>query len=79
MDIHKNARLSFRSREALAKLVVEQGLTRKAAAAAFRVSPKTAGKWVERYQQAGVDGLMDHSSRPHLSRAGCPRAWWRAW
>ena len=33
MDIHKNARLSFRSREALARYVMEQGATRKAAAA----------------------------------------------
>ena len=67
MDIHKNARLSFRSREDLARSVVNQGMTRKAAAAAFRVSAKTAGKWVKRYQASGVDGLLDHSSRPHLS------------
>ena len=66
MDIHKNARLSFRSREALARLV-EQGATRKAAAAAFRVSVKTAGKWVGRFRLAGVDGLVDRSSRPHRS------------
>ncbi len=37
MDIHKNVRLSYRSREALARFVPEQGNTRKAAAAAFRV------------------------------------------
>ena len=67
MDIHKNARLSFRSREALARFVVEQGHTRKAAAAAFRVSAKTAAKWVVRFQIAGIDGLADGSSRPHLS------------
>ena len=67
MDIHKNARLSFRSREDLARCVMNQGMTRKAAAAAFRVSAKTAGKWVKRYQASGVDGLLDHSSRPHLS------------
>jgi transposase InsO family protein len=67
MDIHKNARLSFRSREALARFVVEQGATRKAAAAAFRVSAKTAFKWVKRFQAAGLDGLMDRSSRPHHS------------
>jgi transposase InsO family protein len=67
MDIHKNARLSFRSREALARFVVEQGATRKAAAAAFRVSPKTAAKWVVRFRIAGRDGLMDRSSRPHHS------------
>jgi len=67
MDIHKNARLSYRSREALARFVVEQGFTRKAAAAAFRVSARTAGKWVVRFQLAGLDGLMDHSSKPHHS------------
>jgi transposase InsO family protein len=67
MDIHKNARLSFRSREALARFVVEQGATRKAAAAAFRVGAKTAGKWVARYLASGDDGLLDRSSRPHRS------------
>jgi transposase InsO family protein len=67
MDIHKNARLSFRSREALVRLVVEQGVTRKAAVAAFRVSVKTAAKWVGRFQIAGLAGLMDRSSRPHHS------------
>jgi transposase len=67
MDIHKNARLSFRSREALARLVVEQRATRKAAAAAFRVSAKTAGKWVERFRLSGIEGLLDRSSRPHRS------------
>jgi transposase InsO family protein len=67
MDIHKNARLSFRSREALARFVVEQGATRKAAAAAFRVSAKTAAKWVLRFRLAGAEGLLDRSSRPHRS------------
>ena len=67
MDIHKNARLSFRSREDLARFVLQQGGTRKAAAAAFRVSAKTAAKWVGRYQSAGLAGLMDRSSRPRRS------------
>jgi transposase InsO family protein len=66
MDIHKNARLSFRSREDLARFVV-QGGTRKAAAAAFRVSGKTVAKWVARYLAGGTDGLLDRSSRPHRS------------
>jgi len=69
MDIHKNARLSFRSRESLSRFVMEQGATRKAAAAAFRVSAKTVAKWVERYRQFGAAGLGDRSSRPRL----CPR------
>jgi transposase InsO family protein len=67
MDIHKNARLSFRSREALVRFVIEQGTTRKAAAAAFRVGTKTAGKWVMRYRAGGVEALLDRSSRPHRS------------
>jgi len=66
MDIHKNARLSYRSREQLVRLVGE-GLTRTAAAAAFRVSPKTVSKWVARYLACGAAGLLDHSSRPHRS------------
>ena len=61
MDIHKNARLSFRSRESLARFVIEQGATRKAAAAAFRVSAKTAAKWIVRFRVAGLDGLQDRS------------------
>ena len=72
MDIHNNARLSFRSRESLARLVIEQGATRKAAAAAFRVSAKTAAKWVTRFQAAGLDGLRDLSSRPLRSPRRLP-------
>ena len=67
MDIHKNARLSLRCREDLARLVVEQGMTRKAAAVAFRVSVKTVGKWVARYRGGGVNALFDRSSRPCCS------------
>src|SRR3974390_1670299 len=67
MDLHQNARLTFRSREALAKMVVDDQVTLKAAAAAFNVSAKTAAKWVRRYRQDGLAGLRDHSSRPHCS------------
>ena len=31
------------------------------------MSSKTAGKWVLRFQVAGLDGLLDHSSRPRHS------------
>jgi len=46
---------------------VEQGATRKAAAAAFRVSAKTVAKWVGRFRRGGIEGLLDASSRPHRS------------
>lgn len=69
MDIHKNARLTLRSREALVE-TVNRGLRFSPAAVSFHVSAKTAAKWVRRYQSEGVEGLRDRSSRPHLS----PRA-----
>jgi transposase InsO family protein len=64
MDYHKNARLTVHSREQLARKVLHDGCTLKAAAAAFNVGPKTAAKWVGRYRQLGPAGLADRSSRP---------------
>ena len=67
MDLHQNARLTLRSREALALKVIVEKVTWKAAAAAIHVSAKTARKWVLRYQASGRGGLRDRSSRPHRS------------
>jgi transposase InsO family protein len=67
MDYHKNAPWTAISRERLARMVVEQGLTCNAAAARFSVSAKTAAKWVRRYRQFGAAGMGDYSSRPHHS------------
>jgi transposase InsO family protein len=64
MDLHQNARLTFRSREALAKKIMIERLTLNAAAAAFNVSRKTAAKWWGRYRTLGLPGLRDRSSRP---------------
>ena len=73
MDIHKNARLSFRSREILAQSVVQQAVTLKLAAASFNVTVKTAAKWVARYRTLGMAGLYDRSSRPHRSPRRLPQ------
>ena len=68
MDYHQNARLTIHSREQIARMVVEQGFTRKAAAAAFRVSEKTAGKWVRRYREPRVwPNCKTARSRAHRS------------
>jgi len=74
MDIHKNARLSFRSREFLVQQVLEHAVTLKAAAASFNVTAKTAAKWVRRYRVLGSVGLYDRSSRPHRSPRRVPEA-----
>ena len=64
MDIHKNARLTWRGREALAHRVLLEGVTLNSAAAEFKVSARTAAKWVRRYHAEGARGLQDRSSRP---------------
>jgi transposase InsO family protein len=69
MDIHQNARLTLRSREALVG-IIQRGLNFHRAAKSFHVTAKTAAKWFRRYQSEGKAGLRDRSSRPHRS----PRA-----
>ena len=64
MNIHKNARLTPRSRAELVRRVLE-GQPRNQVAAAFGVSARTTTKWVERFEAEGEAGLQDRSSRPH--------------
>ncbi len=61
---HANAALTPRARLRLARLIVEQGWTHTAAAKMFMVSPRTAGKWADRYRGEGPAGMVDRSSRP---------------
>ena len=71
MDIHQNARLTPILREELAKKVLSLGLALNSAAAEFKVSPKTAAKWVDRYRRQGRAGIQDRSSRPLRSPRRC--------
>ena len=64
MDTHKNAPLTPKGREAMVRSVIEEGLTKAAAAVRFNTTAKTVAKWVERFRAEGVDGLRDRSSRP---------------
>jgi transposase InsO family protein len=64
MDTHKNAPLTPKGREAMVRSVVEEGLSKAAAARQFNTTPKTVAKWVDRFRAEGVDGLCDRSSRP---------------
>jgi transposase InsO family protein len=74
MDSHKNARLTPKGREDMVRAVVDGGLTKAAAARRFNTTPKTVAKWVERFREAGVDGLRDRSSRPLSSPSQTPAA-----
>jgi len=67
MDYHQNARLTIYSREGLAKSVLEGRLSLCEAAAEYRLSRQSVGKWVRRYREAGSAGLRDRTSRPYSS------------
>ena len=72
MMLHRNAKLGLAGRLALVQ-AIEGGMSLKAAAAAFSVSPATAHRWWHRWREAGVQAraslvcLLDRSSRPHRS------------
>src|SRR5215203_2044023 len=68
MYLHANAKLGLAGRLALVR-AIEGGLSLKAAAAAFSVSPATAHRWWHRWLEGGrqVVSLLDRSSRPHRS------------
>jgi transposase InsO family protein len=72
MYLHANAKLGLAGRLALVR-AIEAGLSLKAAAAAFNVSPATAHRWWHRWLEAGEEArrtlscLFDRSSRPNRS------------
>jgi transposase InsO family protein len=72
MNVHKNARLTLRSRAELVRRVLAEGRQPKAVATAFGVDIKTVGKWVARYRSEGIAGLADRSSRPRTLRYPTP-------
>lgn len=73
MNVHKNARLTPRGRERIARQVAS-GQTPKAVSEAAGVCPRTARKWVDRYRREGLAGLRDRSSRPHRLYRPTPQA-----
>jgi transposase InsO family protein len=68
MYLHANAKLGLAGRLALVA-AVENGLSLRAAATAFNVSPATAHRWWHRWLDGGrrPETLVDRSSRPHRS------------
>lgn len=67
MNSHKNARLTLEGRKLLIERIAVMGLMPAAEAAG--ISPRTARKWLARFEQQGSPGLMDLSSRPAKTRS----------
>ena len=72
MDIHENARLTPHGRGRLAKMILG-GQTPEAASEAAGVCPRTGRKWRDRFEQEGLAGLQDRSSRPKRLRQPTPQ------
>jgi hypothetical protein len=75
MDYHHHAVLIRRGREALARSVVEGRLSPRSATAARRLSRQSAGKWVRRYRDAGVQGWKTDLRDPAGLRAAPRQSW----
>jgi hypothetical protein len=79
MDVHPRAKLGPAGRLALTEAIAA-GMSQKAAAAAFCVSPATAHRWWHRRLAASPEELasgswlFDRSSRPRIVR-DCSSAW----
>ena len=58
----------------MVRSVVDDGRTKAVAARQFNTSAKTVAKWVDRFRKDGIEGLRDHSSRPHSSPSQTPLA-----
>jgi len=67
MNSHKNARTTFEGRKLLIERIAVMGLMPAAEAAG--ISVRTARKWRDRFEQEGLAGLLDRSSRPLKTRS----------
>jgi transposase InsO family protein len=75
VHLHGNARLTPAARLLLVRRVRDEGWPVGAAAVAAGVSVRTAFKWLARFRDEGIEGLVDRSSRPHRqpTRIGADR------
>jgi transposase InsO family protein len=75
MNIHPSARFTPAGRALLVRRVTQENWTVEEAAEAAGVSPRTAYKWLSRYEVEGPEGLLDRSSRPRSSPTQISAEW----
>src|SRR5271155_617163 len=68
MNVHQNARLTLACRVLLVRRILS-GRSQLEVARELGISVRSAHKWLRRYQDGGVEGLKDRSSRPHSTPA----------
>jgi transposase InsO family protein len=75
MNIHSSARSTPAGRALLVRRVTQERWPVAAAAEAAGVSPRTAYKWLARFEDEGPAGLVDRTSRPKRSPTMVPAGW----
>ena len=69
---HRNARLTPVGRRLLVERVRTQGMPVAHVAKAMGISRQCVHRWVRRFDEQGLAGLEDRSSRPHRSPTATP-------
>ncbi|MDF0700699.1 IS481 family transposase, partial [Rhizobium sp. MC63] len=67
MNIHKNARLTPRRREEMARAGIDGACSKADAARTYGVTSKVVARWTARFLADGAAGMADRSSRPRTS------------
>ena len=75
MNIHRSARTTFASRVLLVQRVRKEGWTIEEAASAFGISDTTVRKWLRRFDELGIAGLRDRTSKPHRQPLKTAPSW----
>jgi transposase InsO family protein len=71
---HANARLTVHGRALLVGRIIDRQRPVAHVAAELGVSRQCAHRWVRRFREEGIGGLVDRSSRPHRCPRHTPRA-----
>ena len=75
MNIHRSARTTFPSRGLRGERVHRHGWNVNEAAAAFGISDTTVRKWLARFDELGLAGLRDRTSKPHRQPLKTAPSW----
>jgi len=77
MNVHSSARFTRAGRALLVQRITLEHWSVAEAAEAAGVSPRTAYKWLHRFEAEGPAGLLDRSSRPNVSPFKISESWQR--
>ena len=75
MNVHSSARFTRAGRALLVERITQEHWSVAEAAEAAGVSPRTAYKWLSRFEEEGPAGLLDRTSRPKRSPTRVSPGW----